>query len=131
MHVLTRQFGYDFAFTNLSPAASAGLHAAAAAECWLGRGEKLRGRWGMTTLLVLMAVALVLQVIAVFPVMHSVQLPRMNMFGAIHFVGAIYPVGSAVFLVTMLKDRSENRHRAAAFIDPLTGLAIAGLFSIF
>lgn len=44
----------------LGVAITAGLYCAAAAEFWLGRAEKLRGRWPMICLLVFEAIALFL-----------------------------------------------------------------------
>jgi diguanylate cyclase (GGDEF)-like protein len=48
--------------------------------------------------------------------------PLASMFGIIHFETLIYVVGSTVFLVAMLKERSELRYSQAADTDVLTGL---------
>jgi diguanylate cyclase (GGDEF)-like protein len=100
---------------------TAGLYCAAAGEFWLGRAEKLRGRWPMISLLVLQAIA---------PFLASIQyaasrltLPTVGWSGIIHFVGLVYAGGSVIFLTMMLNERREIRYRAAALTDLLTGLA--------
>jgi diguanylate cyclase (GGDEF)-like protein len=102
---------------------SACLYAAAAAEFWLARGEELRGRWPMICLLGLEAIAIFLAAVEYSSSSRFMPTPSIGWFGIIHFVGLIYAAGSAIFLVMMLKERSEAHHKAAALIDPLTGLA--------
>lgn len=102
---------------------SASLYATAAIEFWLGRAERLRGRWPMIAVLSLDATALVLAAVDIYTSEFFSVLPSLNRFGLIHIVGLIYSGGSAISLVTMLKDRSEIKQKAAALIDPLTGLA--------
>jgi diguanylate cyclase (GGDEF)-like protein len=101
---------------------SGGLYVVAAIEFLLARGEKLRGRWLMICLLALMAVALFLLSLefAFSTLAHPIA--SIGWLGIIHFVTLIYAIGSPVFLVMMLKERSEAKHRAAALIDQLTGL---------
>ncbi|MGA2794516.1 MAG: GGDEF domain-containing protein [Roseiarcus sp.] len=98
------------------------LYGAAAIEFWLGRNEKLRGRWPMIFLLGLMAIALFLLTIEFSFSTLALPMASISWLGIIHFVTLIYAVGSAAFLVMMLRGRSEAKHRAAALIDPLTGL---------
>jgi diguanylate cyclase (GGDEF)-like protein len=43
-------------------------------------------------------------------------------YGIIHIESMLYFIGSTLFLVTMLKERSEIRHEIASLTDPLTGL---------
>mgnify|MGYP005821806145 CR=1 FL=1 len=43
-------------------------------------------------------------------------------YGLIHIESMIYFIGTALFLVAMLKERSEARHKIASLTDPLTGL---------
>jgi diguanylate cyclase (GGDEF)-like protein len=99
------------------------LYAAAAIEFWLTRGEKLRGRWPMISVLGLMAVSLFLLAAEFTFTTLALPMASIGWLGIIHFATLGYGVGSAVFLVMMLKDRSEAKHKAAALIDPLTGLA--------
>jgi diguanylate cyclase (GGDEF)-like protein len=104
--------------------ATSGLfYAAAGVEFWLARRERLRGRGPMICLLGLEAVALFLGGIDFATSAHLLPTPEIGWFGIIHFVELIYAIGSAVSLVTMLKERSEAKHRLAALTDPLTGLA--------
>jgi diguanylate cyclase (GGDEF)-like protein len=105
----------------LGLAVTAGLYCAAAGEFWLGRAEKLRGRWPMISLLVLQAIALFLASIQYAA--SRLTLPRVGWFGIIHFVGLVYAGGSVIFLTMMLNERREIRYRAAALTDLLTGLA--------
>jgi len=97
------------------------LFAAAAVEFWLARSEELRGRWPMIVLLLLEAIALFLAAIQYSST--TLTLPTIGWFGIIHFVGLVYAGGSTIFLVMMLSERRETKHKAAALIDPLTGLA--------
>ena len=105
----------------LGVAITAGLYCAAAGEFWLGRAEKLRGRWPMISLLVLQAIALFLASIQYAA--SRLTLPTVGWFGIIHFVGLVYAGGSVIFLTMMLNERREIRYRAAALTDLLTGLA--------
>jgi diguanylate cyclase (GGDEF)-like protein len=105
----------------LGLAITAGLYCAAAGEFWLGRAEKLRGRWPMISLLVLQAIALFLASIQYGA--SRLTLPTVGWFGIIHFVGLVYAGGSVIFLTMMLNERREIRYRAAGLTDLLTGLA--------
>jgi diguanylate cyclase (GGDEF)-like protein len=107
----------------LGVAISACLYAAGAIEFWLARGEELRGRWPMISLLGLEATAIFLAAVEYSTSPGFKPTPSIGWFGIIHFVGLVYAAGSAIFLVMMLKGRSEAEHKAAALIDPLTGLA--------
>ena len=104
-------------------AISTALQIAAALEFWRTRRERLRGRWPMISLLGLRALALFLLAIENCFLESSLESPKVGWFGIIYFVTLIYGGGSAVCLVTMLKDRSEIKHKAVALIDPLTGIA--------
>src|SRR6202034_113919 len=101
---------------------SGGVYGAAAIEFLLARGEKLRGRWPMISLLASMAVALFLLSIEFAFSTLAQPIASIGWLGIIHFVTLIYAIGSPVFLVMMLKERSEAKHRAEALIDELTGL---------
>jgi len=107
---------------------SASLYAAGANEFWLARGERVRGRLPMIFLLSLYAVSIFLLAIEVCLIRPLLETPSTSWLGAINFVGLIYAGGSAISLVTMLKDRTEIKHRAAALVDSLTGLANRGAF---
>jgi diguanylate cyclase (GGDEF)-like protein len=49
--------------------------------------------------------------------------PVVSLFGLIHFESVIFFVGTAVFLLSLVRERSEAASRAAANIDSLTGIA--------
>jgi diguanylate cyclase (GGDEF)-like protein len=108
---------------SFGSAASGCMYVAAAVEFWLGRREPLRGRKPMMVVLCIFALGLFLNAVqfAVAPA-HDIM-PQIGWLGLIHFAGLIYAVGVAIFLVAMLRERSEARHKAAAQLDPLTGLA--------
>jgi diguanylate cyclase (GGDEF)-like protein len=94
---------------------------AAAVEFVRGRDERLRGRSAMVFVLVMQGIATVL-IATGWQSGLPWQGPRVDWSGLINFVGPLFSLGSAVALVTMLKDRSEIDHKRAAFADPLTGL---------
>jgi diguanylate cyclase (GGDEF)-like protein len=57
------------------------------------------------------------------------ELPAiLTWFGFIHFEDVIFPLGTAVFLLALVKERSEAASKRAAGIDPLTGVANRGAF---
>jgi diguanylate cyclase (GGDEF)-like protein len=121
--ILVGATGYERFAAALGLGISASLYVAAANEFWLARGERLRGRWPIIFLLTLYAISIFLLAVEVCLVRPLSETPSTSWLGVIDFVGLIYAGGSAISLVTMLKDRSEIKHRAAALIDPLTGLA--------
>jgi diguanylate cyclase (GGDEF)-like protein len=115
--------GLDWLAATLGLVISASLYAAGAFEFWRARAERLGGRWAMVSILALEAISLFLAGAEVCIYRNPLQTPSVGGFGLIHFVGLVYSGGGAVFLVTMLKDRSQTRYKAAALVDPLTGLA--------
>jgi diguanylate cyclase (GGDEF)-like protein len=44
-------------------------------------------------------------------------------YGLIHIESMVYFMGTALFMVVLLKERSEARHKTASLTDPLTGLS--------
>jgi diguanylate cyclase (GGDEF)-like protein len=115
--------GHQEAAAALGAGTAACCYAASAVDFWSARSEQLRGRWPMIFLLGLEAVSLFLLVIGFFSSTPPIPVPPINWFGMIDFVGLVYSAGSAIFLIMMLKERSEAKHKAAAHVDPLTGLA--------
>jgi diguanylate cyclase (GGDEF)-like protein len=51
-----------------------------------------------------------------------------SLFGLIHFEQNIFALGTAVFILAPVKERSEAASRMAAHIDPLTGIANRAAF---
>jgi diguanylate cyclase (GGDEF)-like protein len=115
--------GHERLAAALGLGISASLYAAGANEFWLARGERLRGRWPMILLLSSFAASIFLLAVEVSLVRPLLDTPSTSWLSVIDFVGLIYAGGSAISLVTMLKDRTEIKHRAAALIDPLTGFS--------
>jgi diguanylate cyclase (GGDEF)-like protein len=115
--------GHDRLAAALGLGISGSLYVVAANEFWLARSEQLRGRWPMIFLLSLYAISIFLLAVEVCLLRPLLETPSTSWLGGIYFVGLIYASGTAISLVTMLKDRSETKHRAAALVDPLTGLA--------
>ena len=58
---------------------------------------------------------------------HEVP-PLLSLFGLIHFESIIFAVGTAAFMLALVKERSESLSRIAANTDPLTGIASRGPF---
>ena len=52
----------------------------------------------------------------------------MSLFGLIHFEHNIFVLGTAVFILALVKERGEAASRLAAHIDQLTGIANRGAF---
>jgi diguanylate cyclase (GGDEF)-like protein len=123
IQMLTGAYAYQQFAVALGAGISGCLFAAAGFEFWLGRREALRGRWPMIFVLSLEAIALFLAAVGFASPTRSEPTPPIGWFGMIHFVGLIYAGGSAIFLIMMLKGRSEAKHKAAALVDSLTGLA--------
>jgi diguanylate cyclase (GGDEF)-like protein len=96
---------------------------AAAIEFWRVRAESSRARVTMIALLCAEAAAMLLAAVNPALIQAFSALPVVDWFGVIHFVGLIFSGGAAISLITMLKDRSAAKHKAAALVDPLTGLA--------
>jgi diguanylate cyclase (GGDEF)-like protein len=115
--------GHERFAAGFGLAVSALLYAAGAVEFWRARSEQLRGRWAMISLLGMFAISIFMLAVEVSLFRPILETPSTSWLGAIRFLGLIYAGGSALSLVTMLKDRSEIKYRAAALIDPLTGLA--------
>jgi diguanylate cyclase (GGDEF)-like protein len=49
--------------------------------------------------------------------------PVLSLFGLIHFESIVFALGTAVFLLAMVKERNEAAGLKAARVDPLTGIA--------
>jgi diguanylate cyclase (GGDEF)-like protein len=97
---------------------------AAAIAFWLGRKDHLIARWPIVILLALHATVLLIGLGT-----NAGELPAVSTwFGFIHFENIIFPLGTAVFLLALVKERSEAASRKAARIDPLTGVANRGAF---
>jgi hypothetical protein len=113
----------DKAAAVLGMSVSAGFFAVAALEFFLGRAEKLPGRWPMIVLLGLQATAVFLAGVQFVVTTRFSAMPSIGWLGSVHFVSLVYALGGTVCLVTMLNGRRETEYKSAALTDPLTGLA--------
>jgi diguanylate cyclase (GGDEF)-like protein len=87
--------------------------------------ERLAARWPF---IVLTAVHAAVLLIGFYSTLNGStaqdQVPAvMSLFGLIHFENIIFALGTAVFLLALVKERSEAASRIAANTDPLTGIA--------
>jgi diguanylate cyclase (GGDEF)-like protein len=94
-------------------------------EFWRGRAEPLLSRWPAIFLLTLHVATLVTRMIVaqVTPIMTHEDLFSSPAFAVMAFGTVLYTVALAFVLLSMSKERSELRHKIAALVDPLTGLA--------
>jgi diguanylate cyclase (GGDEF)-like protein len=94
-------------------------------EFWRGRGEPLVSRWPAIFMLVAHGMLFMLRtsVAALLPwsplseVVDSVWLTVMS------FEALLFTIAIAFILLAMAKERTEYRHKTAAMVDPLTGIA--------
>jgi diguanylate cyclase (GGDEF)-like protein len=97
---------------------------AAAASLWLGRKEQLLARWPLMILTAMHSSALFVGTYSTLQGsigQDTVPAPP-SLFGFIHFESIIFAVGTSVFLLALVKERSEVAGRMAGYIDPLTGI---------
>jgi diguanylate cyclase (GGDEF)-like protein len=94
-------------------------------ELWRERAEPLLSRWPVIILLLSHVVMLNARMIAVVttPVISDRDFARSSAFAVTAFGTVLYTITFAFLLLSMTKERSELRHKIAALIDPLTGLA--------
>jgi diguanylate cyclase (GGDEF)-like protein len=119
-----------FAAGSLSLAFSAVYMLATAASVWLGRSELLKARWPLIVLTALHAVVLLIGFCSnLNGSLGSGQLPPiMSLFGFIHFESIVFNLGTAVFVLALVKERSEAASERNARIDSLTGIANRAAF---
>src|SRR5512143_884065 len=95
-------------------------------EFWRGRSEKLVSRWPAIFMLFAHGALFLLRtpLIRVLPWSPTDN----NMFGSVwltvlSFEALLFTISIAFILLAMAKERTELRHRTAAMVDPLTGIA--------
>ena len=93
-----------------------------ALELWGGRKERLMSRWPAIAVLVLQGVVFLSPIpIIVFSTSgENSVLFSAGWFGVFALETLLYAIATAFIVLTMAKERSEQIHRAAATIDPLT-----------
>jgi diguanylate cyclase (GGDEF)-like protein len=97
----------------------------AAYEFWRGRGEPLVSRWPAIFMLFAHGALFLLRTPLVTLLPWS---PTNSMLGSVwltilSFEGLLFTISVAFILLAMAKERAELRHRTAAMLDPLTGIA--------
>lgn len=101
------------------------LNGAVIWELMRNRNEQLRARVPLVMLTAL-NIAIYLMAIpeALEGGLRGAEPPRLaSMFGLIHFETMLYAIGATVFLVALIKERSEQKNLRDAETDMLTGLA--------
>ena len=101
---------------------------AAALTLWLGRDERLPARMPVIGFIFVHAVFMLIGIHSISGEMDRVP-TLMSFFGAIHFEGIVFSVGTATFLLVLIKERGEAASRLAASIDALTGVANRAAFT--
>jgi diguanylate cyclase (GGDEF)-like protein len=94
-------------------------------EFWRGRSEQLVSRWPAIFMLFAHGALFLLRTPLVARLPWS---PTNNMFGSVwltvlSFEALLFTISVAFILLAMAKERTELRHRTAAMVDPLTGIA--------
>ena len=110
-------------FLNLTAAAAYMI--AVAVSFWLSRRERLAARWPIIVLASVHAAVLSLGAYATASgdLGGGILPPVMSLFGLVHFENIIFTLGTAVFILALVKERNEAASRNAARSDPLTGVA--------
>ena len=94
-------------------------------EFWRGRSEPLVSRWPAIFMLFAHGALFLLRTPLVTLLPWS---PSNRMFGSVwltvlSFEALLFTISIAFILLAMAKERTELRHRTAAMVDPLTGIA--------
>jgi diguanylate cyclase (GGDEF)-like protein len=94
-------------------------------EFWRERAEPLLSRWPAIVVLLSHAAILCARVpiIIGLPLESDIEFLRSAPFAAMILGSVLYTITFAFLLLSMTKERGELRHKTAALVDPLTGLA--------
>lgn len=95
-------------------------------EFWRGRSEKLVSRWPAIVMFFAHGTLFLLRtpLIALLPAAsHSEGVFGSVWMTVLSFEALLLTISSAFLLLAMAKERTELRHRTAAMVDPLTGIA--------
>ena len=98
---------------------------ATAYEFWRGRREPLVSRWPAIFMLFAHGALFLLRtpLAQVLPWAHSSQMFDSVWLTVLSFEALLFTIAIAFILLAMAKERTELRHKTAALIDPLTGIA--------
>jgi diguanylate cyclase (GGDEF)-like protein len=97
-----------------------------AGELWRGRAERLPARWPLLALVVVDAISVLASIAIVFPLESLGENPDRGSFWPTYIVTTLFVVGSATFLMSLIKERAVAEQRSLAQTDSLTGLANRG-----
>ncbi len=94
-------------------------------EFWRGRNEQLVSRWPAIFMLFAHGSLFLLRtpLIAVLPWQPTDHVYNSVWLTVLSFEALLFTISIAFILLAMAKERTELRHRTAAMIDPLTGIA--------
>jgi diguanylate cyclase (GGDEF)-like protein len=94
-------------------------------EFWRGRSEQLVSRWPAIFMLFAHGALFLLRtpLLAVLPLSSSNHVMGSVWLTVLSFEALLFTISIAFILLAMAKERTELRHRTAAMVDPLTGIA--------
>jgi diguanylate cyclase (GGDEF)-like protein len=94
-------------------------------EFWRGRSEQLVSRWPAIFMLFAHGALFLLRtpLLAVLPLSPSNHVMGSVWLTVLSFEALLFTISIAFILLAMAKERTELRHRTAAMVDPLTGIA--------
>jgi diguanylate cyclase (GGDEF)-like protein len=94
-------------------------------EFWRGRGEPLVSRWPAIFMLVAHGTLFMLRtpLAALLPWSPVSEVADNIWLTVLSFEALLFTIAVAFILLAMAKERTEYRHRTAAMVDPLTGIA--------
>src|SRR5215468_4910448 len=101
-------------------------------EFWRGRSEPLVSRWPAIFMLFAHGSLFLLRtpLAAMLPWSPANQVFGSVWLTALSFEALLFTIAIAFILLAMAKERTEYRHRTAAMVDPLTGIANRRAFLI-
>ena len=94
-------------------------------EFWRGRGEPLVSRWPAIFMLFAHGALFLLRtpLTSILPWTKQEQIYASVWLTVLSFEALLFTISIAFILLAMAKERTELRHKTAALIDPLTGIA--------
>jgi diguanylate cyclase (GGDEF)-like protein len=94
-------------------------------EFWRGRSEPLVSRWPAIFMLFAHGALFLLRtpLFAIAPLASTNAMFESVWLTVLSFEALLFTISIAFILLAMAKERTEYRHRTAAMIDPLTGIA--------
>jgi diguanylate cyclase (GGDEF)-like protein len=101
-------------------------------EFWRGRSEPLVSRWPAIFILVAQGTLVLLRtpLSALLPWSPVSEVVDTIWLTVLSFEALLFTIAVAFILLAMAKERTEYRHRTAAMVDPLTGIANRRAFLI-